>query len=221
MQKQARGSSPAWPGLQAIRRPAIRETLGSYRRCQSSRVDMSQTTRRTIRITAVSAQDPAVFIGSSSEGKPYAEYLQAALEDYCEAAVWDQGAFGLSESGLTVLVSEAQRVDFAILVLTPDDLTMKRGKESPSARDVIFEAGLFAGALGPKRTFLAHAKDLELDLPTDLAGITTCAFRSKRNDSNIRAAINPAGLKIREAMGKLGCELYRGRPSSRARNAEP
>jgi hypothetical protein len=40
-----------------------------------------------------------VFIGSSSEGKRYAEYLQAALDDYCEARVWDRGSFGLSESG--------------------------------------------------------------------------------------------------------------------------
>jgi predicted nucleotide-binding protein len=149
----------------------------------------------------MSAQDPAVFIGSSSEGKPYAEYLQAALEDYCEAAVWDQGTFGLSESGLDALIAETQRADFAILVLTPDDVTVKRDQEEPSARDnVIFEAGLFAGALGPKRTFLVHARDLQLNLPSDLAGITTCTFRSQRKDENLRAAVNTAALRIRERM---------------------
>lgn len=153
----------------------------------------------------MAAQDPAVFIGSSSEGKPYAEYLQAALEDHCEAAVWDQGTFGLSESGLDALIAEGQRVDFAVLVLTPDDLTVKRGQEEPSARDnVIFEAGLFAGALGPKRTFLLHEKDVRLNLPSDLAGVTTCAFRSQRKDANLRAAVNPAALKIREVMSDLG-----------------
>lgn len=151
------------------------------------------------------AQDPAVFIGSSSEGKRYAEYLQAALDDYCEVALWDQGVFGLSESGLSALVAETQRVDFAILVLTPDDLTLKRATTSPSARDnVVFEAGLFVGALGPKRTFLVHAKDLQLDLPTDLAGITTCTFRSQRHDANLRAALNIAALAIREVMTTLG-----------------
>lgn len=153
----------------------------------------------------MSAQDPAVFIGSSSEGKPYAEYLQAALEDYCEAAVWDQGTFGLSESGLDALIAETQRADFAILVLTPDDVTVKRDQEEPSARDnVIFEAGLFAGALGPKRTFLVHARDLQLNLPSDLAGITTCTFRSQRKDENLRAAVNTAALRIRERMRELG-----------------
>jgi len=153
----------------------------------------------------MAARDPAVFIGSSSEGKPYAEYLQAALEDHCEAAVWDQGTFGLSESGLDALIAETKRVDFAIFVLTPDDLTVKRGQEEPSARDnVIFEAGLFAGALGPKRTFLVHAKDLKLNLPSDLVGITTCQFRSQRRDANLRAAINTAALKIREVLTELG-----------------
>src|SRR4051794_13778930 len=114
------------------------------------------------------ARDPAVFIGSSSEGKQYAEYLQAALDDHCEAAVWDQGTFGLSESGLDALMAETQRVDFAVLVLTPDDITVKRAEEVPTARDnVIFEAGLFAGALGPRRTFIVHARDARLNLPSD------------------------------------------------------
>jgi predicted nucleotide-binding protein len=154
---------------------------------------------------AMAAQDPAVFIGSSSEGKDVAEYLQAALDPYCEASVWDQGVFGLSESGLDALVAESQRVDFAVLVLTPDDVTIKRDHEHPSARDnVIFEAGLFAGALGPLRTLLVHAKDLELDLPSDLNGITTCTFRSQRTDQNKLAAVNPAALRIREVMKQLG-----------------
>jgi hypothetical protein len=150
-------------------------------------------------------RNATVFIGSSSEGKRYAEYLQAALDDYCESTVWDQGTFGLSESGLYALVSESQRVDFAVLVLTPDDLIVERGLKRPSARDnVIFEVGLFVGALGPQRTFIVRASDVELNLPSDLAGITTCMFRSQRTDANLRAAVNPAALRIREALRDLG-----------------
>jgi predicted nucleotide-binding protein len=45
--------------------------------------------------------------------------------------------------------------DFAILVLTPDDLTQSRGKQQPSPRDnVVFELGLFIGALGRDRVFM-------------------------------------------------------------------
>jgi Predicted nucleotide-binding protein containing TIR-like domain len=146
-----------------------------------------------------------VFIGSSSEGKRYVEYLQAALDDYCEAAVWDQGVFGLSTSGLDALVTESRRVDFAVLVLTPDDLTVKRGLSRSSARDnVIFEAGLFVGALGPRRTLIVHAKDVELDLPSDLDGVTLCTLKSQRGDANLRAAVSPAALQIREVLQALG-----------------
>ena len=153
----------------------------------------------------MAAQRPAVFIGSSSEGKPYAEYLQYALDDHCDATVWDQGVFGLSESTLHALVAQTHEVDFAILVLTPDDVMHSRGNDGPCARDnVIFEAGLFVGALGPERTFFVHASDLRLDLPSDLAGITTCTFRSQRHDENLRAAVNPAALRIRETMVRLG-----------------
>jgi hypothetical protein len=153
----------------------------------------------------MAVQDATVFIGSSSEGKRYAEYLQAALDEYCESAVWDQGTFGLSESSLHALVSESQRVDFAVLVLTPDDLTLARDLERPSARDnVIFEVGLFVGALGPERTVIVRANDVDLSLPSDLAGITTCTFRSQRTDANLRAAVNPAALRIREVLQDLG-----------------
>src|SRR4051794_40656424 len=151
------------------------------------------------------ANDAAVFIGSSSEGKHFAEYLQAALDAYCESTVWDQGVFGLSQSGLHALVSESRRVDFAVLVLTPDDLTTKREVGHASARDnVIFEAGLFLGALGAERTIIVRARDLELDLPSDLAGITTCSFRSVRSDANLRAALNPVALQIREVIERHG-----------------
>jgi hypothetical protein len=159
----------------------------------------------------MATRDPAVFIGSSSEGKEFAEELQSALDDNCEATVWDQGVFGLSTSGLQALVDESSRVDFAVLVLTPDDLTMKRGREEVSARDnVIFEAGLFIGALGPQRTILVHPKDAGLNLPTDLAGITTCQFRNDREDGNIRAAINPAAREIRKVMDALGLRSSTG-----------
>jgi predicted nucleotide-binding protein len=153
----------------------------------------------------VTGRLPAVFIGSSSEGLDYARYLQVELQDDCDVKIWNQGVFGLSGDTLTSLVQEADRVDVAVLVLTPDDLTIKREKELRSARDnVIFEAGMFIGALGAPRTILVHAKDLGLDLPSDLVGTTTCTFRSQRADNSKRAAIGPAATEIREVIRRLG-----------------
>jgi predicted nucleotide-binding protein len=51
------------------------------------------------------------------------------------------------------LVRNAREVDFAALVLTPDDLIVKAGEERPVARDnVLFEAGLFMGSCPPGRS---------------------------------------------------------------------
>src|SRR5215210_2854519 len=103
---------------------------------------------------------PKIFIGSSTAGLIYAEALHARLDAKCEATVWNHNVFHLSKSTLESLVSQAHDVDFAALVLTPDDLRQKDGEEARVARDnVLFEAGLFMGTLGPDRTFLVSSRD--------------------------------------------------------------
>ena len=49
------------------------------------------------------------------------------------------------------MVYSLDRFDFAILVLTADDLVASRDVLSTAPRDnVLFELGLFMGGLGPK-----------------------------------------------------------------------
>src|SRR5437764_10324675 len=115
---------------------------------------------------------PSLFIGSSSEGLKIAEYLQQALEGHCEATIWSQGIFGLSQGTLESLVAACKQFDFAALVLTPDDMVTKRGKRNRSARDnVLFELGLFMGSLGRERTFIVYCNDDKIDLRSHLAGM--------------------------------------------------
>jgi len=148
---------------------------------------------------------PRVFIGSSSEGLNIAEYLQSLLEGHAESTVWSQGVFGLSGGTLESLAKSAEDCDFAILVLTPDDITIKRANRAPAARDnVLFELGLFVGKLGRERTFIVTTRDNAPLLPTDLAGVTIAKFPN-RADGNLKAALNPTALDIREAINKLGC----------------
>jgi Predicted nucleotide-binding protein containing TIR-like domain len=142
-----------------------------------------------------------MFIGSSTEGLPVARALQAELEYDVDASVWSQGVFGLSASPLETLVEAAASVDFAVFVLTPDDLLERRGLEGEAPRDnVIFEAGLFIGALGHHSTFLVSCREDHLALPTDLAGITPAHY-NRRDD--IQAAIGPAATAIRSSMDRV------------------
>jgi hypothetical protein len=139
-----------------------------------------------------------MFIGSSTEGLSIARALHAELEHDVDPTVWNQGVFGLSQSGLEALENQARTFDFAVLVLTPDDLLTKRGDLGKAPRDnVLLEVGLFIGALGRHRVFLVSCRDDVLDLPSDLDGITRAQF-NRRPD--VRAAIGPAATSIRTAI---------------------
>tara|TARA_R110002096_G_scaffold233047_2_gene423008 strand:+ start:7437 stop:8444 length:1008 start_codon:yes stop_codon:yes gene_type:complete len=118
---------------------------------------------------------PTVFLGSSSEGLPYAEALQDALEPDLEVVPWNRGLFELGEDTLNSLLKFVSVFDFGIFVLSGDDLVKSRRFRSPAPRDnVIFELGLFMGALGRRRAFpvIAPPKKGRLKVPSDLLGNT-------------------------------------------------
>lgn len=143
---------------------------------------------------------PTLFIGSSSEGLQIAKKLQEGLDYTVEATIWHQGAFGLSTGSLESLVAATEKYAFAVLVLTPDDVTTKRDATKNSPRDnVLFELGLFMGALGRHRTFIVYCRDNEIELPSDLAGVTAATF-AERVDGNLRAALGPVCSKLEDAI---------------------
>ena len=118
---------------------------------------------------------PNIFIGSSSEALPIAEEIATELERQFTVSLWKNDLFQIGENTLEELLRFIQCYDFAILVLTADDFTKSRGVESASPRDnVIFELGLFMGALGRRRSFPVVVKtpDGTPKIPTDLLGNT-------------------------------------------------
>jgi Predicted nucleotide-binding protein containing TIR-like domain len=146
----------------------------------------------------------SVFVGSSSEGLDIARNIQALLDNDCEVKLWNQGVFGLTSGTLESLVLALDEFDFAILVLTPDDLTLRRGQGHQSARDnVLFELGLFMGGLGRQRTFIVYDRTTDLKLPSDLAGVTAATFKPHTN-GDLRAALGAPTTDILERVRKLG-----------------
>src|SRR5262245_3386199 len=102
-------------------------------------------------------QRPVAFIGSSKEGLAIAQAIQQNLDRTCEIVIWSQGVFGLSHGTLESLAEQLDNYDFAVLVLTGDDLVVSRGENTPSPRDnVLIELGMFIGAIGRKRTFVVY-----------------------------------------------------------------
>lgn len=156
----------------------------------------------------MSASSPPIrlFIGSSSEGLSVAHHLQAVLEQrsVCEVECWDQDVFEPSRYALESLLQVAARVDFAVLVASPDDVTVSRGTQGASVRDnIVLEYGLFTGALGRERTYLLATGDRDLKLPTDTLGLTRLPY-GPRSDGNLRAAVNDAALRIQQQVQRQG-----------------
>jgi predicted nucleotide-binding protein len=160
---------------------------------------------------AVQAQTPRVFIGSSVEGLKIAEHVQLGLQYDAECALWSQGVFGLSGGTLESLLRAAKEYDFAILVLTRDDMVHKRDATMNSPRDnVLFELGLFMGALGRERTYMVYCRDEPPDLPSDLAGVA-CSTFTKHSRKNLRTSIGPVCTEIKEAIH----QVLNGEPARR------
>lgn len=145
-----------------------------------------------------------IFIGSSAEGLDAAKAVQANLDYIAECQIWHQGLFGLSGGTLESLIQNLPRFDFAILVLTPDDLSISRGTEQKAPRDnVLFELGLFIGALGRERVFIVVDRTANLKLPSDLAGITPAAYQPP-SSGTLQSALGAACTSIEQGVRKLG-----------------
>ena len=147
---------------------------------------------------------PLVFIGSSMEGLPVAKGIQLELEYAAECVIWSQGVFGLSEGSLDSLVKSLDKFDFAILVLTPDDLTESRGESLNCPRDnVLLELGMFIGGLGRERTYVVIDRSAKIKLPSDLAGVTTASYAPPEGGT-IQSAVGPACTTIENAIKVRG-----------------
>ncbi len=105
--------------------------------------------------------------------------LTRGLQDVADVDPWTT-VFNPGVSTLDRLVELTREVDLAPFVFAHDDWTTKGAspEEAPgeaSPRDnVVFEAGLFGGALGIHRTFILHANGAKL--PTDLLGLTAIRY---------------------------------------------
>lgn len=155
-----------------------------------------------------------IFIGSSYEGLDIANNIKLNLSKSSkdvEVTVWNEGVFQTGYSFLESLLEAVDKFDFAIIVLTGDDLSTSRGVEEFSPRDnTLFELGLFMGRLGRDRTFFIYKDDPEdkdddkkIKIPSDLRGIH-CVTYSSWSDGNLRAALGAPCTEILDVIKREG-----------------
>ncbi|MEO0804340.1 MAG: TIR domain-containing protein [Cyanobacteria bacterium J06642_2] len=154
---------------------------------------------------------PIIFVGSSSEGLPFAKALQVNLDHACQVVIWSQGVFGLSNGTLEDLATKLENVDFAALIITPDDLVESRGQSQSAPRDnVLLELGMSIGALGRDRSFVVYDRSAKPKLPSDLAGVTPATFEP-HDDGNHQAALGAACTLIENKVATLGTRIKVGK----------
>lgn len=145
-----------------------------------------------------------VFLISSSEALGVARIIQNALSRDFLVIPWTDGVFKVTNYPLQNLEDELEKCDFAIAVAHADDLTESRGKDWPIPRDnVIFELGLFMGRLNRQRAILMEPREGKVKLPSDLAGVTTIAYRYVPGEDAV-ALMGPACNELRDHINRLG-----------------
>jgi CAP12/Pycsar effector protein, TIR domain len=145
---------------------------------------------------------PRIFLGSSGKQAKLVQALTRGLAEVADVEPWT-AVFNPGVSTLDRLVELTHEVDFAAFVFAQDDWTSNPsnaatpGQASP--RDnVVFEAGLFGGALGMRRTFILHAKGAKL--PTDLLGMTSVRYPEQLTPTDVREV----NQKLRKAIEDEG-----------------
>jgi predicted nucleotide-binding protein len=150
---------------------------------------------------------PRIFLGSSAQQEKLLHALTRGLEDVAHVVPWTT-SFDPGTTALERLLELTHEVDFAAFVFARDDWTTN-GPPAPdptvpgqaSPRDnVVFEAGLFGGTLGMRRTFILHASGSKL--PTDLLGLTTVRYGEATAATEIRA-VNQKLRKAIESEGRV------------------
>jgi hypothetical protein len=144
---------------------------------------------------------PRIFLGSSSQQKKLLEAITRGLEEVAHVEPW-MTSFNPGTSTLERLLELTREVDFAAFVFARDDWTSNSpagsdpapGGQASPRDNVVFEAGLFGGVLGMRRTFILHAKGSKL--PSDLLGLTSVRY----GDGATAAEIRAVNQKLRKAI---------------------
>jgi len=153
---------------------------------------------------------PRIFLGSSGKQERLVEALTRGLAEIADVEPWTM-VFNPGVATLERLIELTRQVDFAAFVFAQDDWTADGPPAGPgpvtgqaSPRDnVVFEAGLFGGVLGMRRTFILHAHGAKL--PTDLLGLTSVRYDSEMTPAGMRA-INQklrSAIEAETAIGRI------------------
>ena len=168
-------------------------------------VELAKRLQQRNRLVVATNPRPVLFVGSSTESLPVARAIRSNFDhDDFVVKLWTDRVFGASQFVITELENLVQEADFAVLVLGADDEVISRNEKSDAPRDnVVFELGLFIGALSHERTFMVIPRGCDIKVPTDLLGLSSLRYKS--DDSNdLISVLGPLCDELRDIINKIG-----------------
>ena len=135
---------------------------------------------------------------------PIAEAIEVNLSSVAEVTSWKH-AFKAGRPFIDDLSDLKDKFDFAVLVITPDDILMSRQQNFLAPRDnIIFEFGLFIGSIGKERVYAISDENLNPKIFSDYLGVTYLTYDSNRKDKDMNRALSPPCIKIKDRIKELG-----------------
>ena len=167
--------------------------------------ELSERLRQRNRYVLPVNPRPVLFVGCSTESLKIIREIQTALDhDPIIVKPWTDGIFDAGRFPLESLERELEKVDFAVLVLSPDDIVISRDATNDAPRDnIVFELGFFMGSLTRSRTFLLVPRGVDFKLPTDLMGVTPLTYRPEL-EPDTAAAVAGACNELRKLILAIG-----------------
>ncbi len=112
-----------------------------------------------------------------------------------------------ADGGRTIIekfLAHADKVDFAVILATGDDLGSRKTDESSAARlrarqNVILEMGFFIARLGRERVFVLRERDVEM--PSDFDGVLYTLYEADNDwQANLVRELRYVGYTIEEEL---------------------
>ncbi|MDO5323688.1 MAG: nucleotide-binding protein [Clostridia bacterium] len=130
---------------------------------------------------------PKTIVFSSSERSKVRDRLIRLLRGVCTAKSWDKDFFLISQASYTAFQHLSEKYDFAIVILSPDDMVKCRGKKYMQPRDnLLFELGV-SFQLPSKRIIVFSHENCKI--PGDVDGFQRIVWTDNMSDVEFSAEI--------------------------------
>ncbi len=154
-----------------------------------------------------------VFIGATKENAGALDMLVLLLGRMgIKTLRWTTAVEKGGVVSTELLATDKKKIDFAVLIMTPDDNLELRKEHYIAPRDnLVFEAGLYTSALGHDRVILLVPETVDpVRLPTDFAGFKYVKYKAPQgklqglSQERLKEALEPPAEEIRNKVETLG-----------------